>query len=312
MIRQHHFREQREPTEEQEGSTASSGHTVINEIISDDLQFLVPLLRKFPKCYWIWNYRLWLLEQSTNLLPIPSARQLWQEELGLVGKMLSLDSRNFLGWGYRRTVVAALESESLIVGEDNSSMVEQEFRYTTKMIETNLSNFSAWHNRSRLIQRLLDERGADENARQKFLDDGILHQLRQFVTADVCAELLLIQEALYTDPYDQSLWFYHHYLMCTFDPHLCHHAMASHLTPDKRLEYITGEIDKILDMLDGAEDCKWIYQSLIQLSTMYKASSGAWPDQAAGIRGWLSELRKLDPLRTGRWTDLDRALNIEV
>lgn len=134
----------------------------------------------------------------------------------------------------------------------------------------------------------------------------------RFGTVDGCVELSLIQEALYTDPYDQSLWFYHQYLMCTFDRHLCQDTMAPHLTPDQGLEYITGEVDKILEMLDGAEDCKWIYQSLIQLSTMYKASSGSWPDQAASIRDWLSELRKLDPLRTGRWTDLDRALHTEV
>lgn len=95
-----------------------------------------------------------------------------------MGKMLSLDSRNFLGWGYRRTVVAALESDTLTVGKDNSTMVEQEFRYTTKMIETNLSNFSAWHNRSKLMPRLLDERGADEAARLKFLDDGMQHQIQ--------------------------------------------------------------------------------------------------------------------------------------
>ena len=97
---------------------------------------------------------------------------MWHEELGLVSKMLSLDSRNFHGWGYRRTVTAALESDSMNTGENSSSMVEQEFRYTTKMIESNLSNFSAWHNRSKLISRLLDERGADETARLKFLDDG--------------------------------------------------------------------------------------------------------------------------------------------
>ena len=181
LILQHHFCEQQELIRDQEdgGSTLSSGHEAITEMISDDLQFLIPLLRKYPKCYWIWNHRLWLLQQSTSLLPLSSARRLWQEELGLVGKMLNLDSRNFHGWGYRRTVVAALESDSLNSGDDYNSMVEQEFRYTTKMIETNLSNFSAWHSRSKLIPRLLDERRADETARQKFLDDGTFNVVPQ-------------------------------------------------------------------------------------------------------------------------------------
>jgi len=93
--------------------------------------------------------------------------------------MLSLDSRNFHGWGYRRTVIAALESNGLDQGKPGvtdvagQSLVEEEFTYTTKMIETNLSNFSAWHNRSKLIPRLLDEREADVTTRQHFLDDGV-------------------------------------------------------------------------------------------------------------------------------------------
>ena len=86
--------------------------------------------------------------------------------------MLSLDSRNFHGWGYRRTVVSALESNALKAEDSPTSMIETEFDYTTKMINSNLSNFSAWHNRSKLIPRLLDERGADHQARRKFLDGG--------------------------------------------------------------------------------------------------------------------------------------------
>lgn len=147
-------------------------HDAIVNLISDDLAFLLPLLRKFPKCYWIWNYRLWLLKESTRLLPTAEARKFWQQELVLAGKMLSLDSRNFHGWGYRRTVVQALESTELSAQEPISSMAEQEFEYTTQMINSNLSNFSAWHTRSKLIPRLLDERGADNEARRRFLDEG--------------------------------------------------------------------------------------------------------------------------------------------
>lgn len=90
----------------------------------------------------------------------------------LAGKMLSLDSRNFHGWGYRRTVIAALERLLSQTDEMPNSLAEREFEYTTKMINVNLSNFSAWHNRSKLIPRLLNERGADNVARRKFLDEG--------------------------------------------------------------------------------------------------------------------------------------------
>lgn len=123
---------------------------------------------EFPKCYWIWKYRSWLLQEAIGRLEPAVARRVWEDELGLDTKMLTKDRRNFHAWGYRRNVVKHLESAAL----DGKSMVEPEFEFTTKMIRVDLSNFSAWHNRSKLTLRLLEERGADEIARRKFFDDG--------------------------------------------------------------------------------------------------------------------------------------------
>ena len=57
-------------------------------------------------------------------------------------------------------------------------MVKEEFDYTTRMIKSNLSNFSAWHARSQLIPRLLDEADAGDVKRRKMLDDGSNSPLR--------------------------------------------------------------------------------------------------------------------------------------
>lgn len=131
---------------------------------------------EFPKCYWIWNYRLWVLEQAIERLAVATARRIWEEELGLVSKMLTKDRRNFHAWGYRRHVVARLESPVL----QGKSMVEDEFAYTTRMVNVDLSNFSAWHNRAKLIPRLLEERGADAVARKALFDSGKTANLRCF------------------------------------------------------------------------------------------------------------------------------------
>ncbi|KAL8767726.1 MAG: hypothetical protein Q9194_005904, partial [Teloschistes cf. exilis] len=151
-------------------SEGNSNH--IQQHLTTDLTFLIPLLRKFPKCYWIWNYRLWLLSEASRLLPPSTTYKLWQQELALVGKMLSIDSRNFHGWGYRRKVFAAMEELSTeINASTDASMTEAEFEYTTRMIKSNLSNFSAWHRRSKLIPRLLEERNASFDERCRFLDE---------------------------------------------------------------------------------------------------------------------------------------------
>ena len=83
--------------------------------------------------------------------------------------MLTRDNRNFHGWAYRRKVISELECSTL----HGHSLVEAEFAYATKMIKASLSNFSAWHNRSKLIPRVLDERNASAAERRQFLDDGL-------------------------------------------------------------------------------------------------------------------------------------------
>ena len=224
--------------------------------------------------------------------------------------MLSLDSRNFHGWGYRRTVVHALESPELQTDGSASTLTEQEFYYTTKMINTNLSNFSAWHTRSKLIPRLLTEKQADKVARRKFLDEGTallaMHQSLPLLTYN--QELELIQRALWAGSEDQSLWFYHQNLMSTFDPKYSADSMVPDLSVEERAEYVTQEIGRLQEMLDGAEDCKWIYQSLIGLSILQKSLRGRWPAGTSAIGHWVDELTKLDPLRAKRWADLRREL----
>ncbi|KAK5116051.1 hypothetical protein LTR85_009333 [Meristemomyces frigidus] len=259
-------------------------------LLKEDLRFLIPLLKQYPKCYWIWNHRSWLLATATKHLPAPSAVELWQGEMGLVTKMLALDSRNFHGWGYRRTAVAALE------GLGGKSLVEPEFEYTTKMIRANLSNFSAWHNRGQLIPRLLAERQASSEDRSKLFD----------------GEFELITTALYTDPYDQSLWFYHQYLMSTLDPGNKHSvSILEPCTNGNRLQYLEQEIDSIREMLDGAEDCKYIYQALLEYSRRYlEVDGGNKKVTTVDMKGWLEELRKIDPLREGRWKDLESKMKL--
>ena len=115
---------------------------------------------------------MWILDQASELLSGTDARLFWEAELALVGKMLSRDGRNFHGWGYRRMVVRVLESDGMNPDRKATSLARQEFDYTTEMIRKNLSNFSAWHNRSKLIPRILEEQHGDDRERQAFLDQG--------------------------------------------------------------------------------------------------------------------------------------------
>lgn len=61
-------------------------------LLSEDLDLTIEVLRIHPKVYWIWNHRKWCLQQ------IPSQNQegiaKWKVEIRMVDKMLDMDSRN--------------------------------------------------------------------------------------------------------------------------------------------------------------------------------------------------------------------------
>ena len=65
-----------------------------------------------------------------------------------------------------------------------------------------------------------------------------------------------------------------------------------------------------MDMLDGAEDCKWIYDALIEytLALSRIEERQLREDERVDCLQWLNELRKLDTLRGGRWADLELIL----
>ncbi|TGO77449.1 hypothetical protein BELL_0108g00210 [Botrytis elliptica] len=264
-------------------------NSTILDLIQADLDFIFPLMLGWPKCYWIWNYRLWLLKEANDRLAADIARGLWQRELVLVGKMLTRDSRNFHGWGYRRTVVSQLEDPKL----NGSSMVESEFAYTTRMINAELKNFSAWHNRSKLIPRLLDERQATATERRQFLDE----------------EFDLITKAMWNDayPYDQSVWFYHQFLMSTLTESVGHATITPNFSREDRIEYIKQQLINLRDFLDGGEDCKWVFDALFEYTLAVCEMEMRLPehDEVQDCKAWLSELRKLDPMRAGRWDELE-------
>lgn len=86
--------------------------------------------------------------------------------------------RNFHGWMYRRFVIGNIENPrggQYKPEGQGVSLVEQEFAYTIKMVQGvgGMSNYSAWHNRSKLIPRLLKERKYGEQQRMDFLEDGL-------------------------------------------------------------------------------------------------------------------------------------------
>lgn len=98
--------------------------------------------------------------------------------------------------------------------------------------------------------------------------------------------------------------------MTNLDPDHASQSMAPDLSDDDRQRYLLDEFEKILEMLDGAEDCKWIYQALLNLSFLHRRVTGSLPPAANEWEHWINVLIDIDALRLNRWNFMKDILKI--
>ncbi|XP_028777733.1 geranylgeranyl transferase type-2 subunit alpha 1 isoform X2 [Neltuma alba] len=158
-------------------SQSESNPDTIKSIFDEELKVVESALRQNFKSYGAWHHRKWVLSKGYSSI---------DNELRLLDRFQKADPRNFHAWNYRRFVCALMKRSD-----------EDELNYTEKMIGTNFSNYSAWHNRSVLLSNLMKREVEGHFPKEKVLEE----------------EYNLVQNALFTDPDDQSGWFYHLWLI---------------------------------------------------------------------------------------------------
>ncbi len=109
-----------------------------------------------------------------------------------------------LAWNYRRHVLAQMPVKRSQISE---------LAYTKRKIESNISNFSAWHQRSKVLTTLWDSGKLDK---AKAIEEGMCTvgaTSGNSLIIQSPAEFDLVRNAMYTDPNDQSVWIYHRWLV---------------------------------------------------------------------------------------------------
>ena len=126
-------------------------------------------------------------------------------------------------------------------------------------------------------------------------------------------ELQQIREAINVGPEDQSLWYYHQFLVLNLVAPDKHPAMTPDFTREDRVAYLTREIDEIKELVEDYDDVKLIYEALFEYTIYYSQLEERQPapSERADLVAWLRKLRELDPMRNGRWADLEREYNLK-
>lgn len=285
----------------------SEDPSVKADLLGEDLNMIKGMMRQYPKCYWIWNHRRWCLEVLSQ-----DHMANWSYELGLVLKVLEMDSRNFHGWHYRRYVVGSIEREQneKFVDESKSRAADlklylAEYKYATMKIEKNISNFSAWHSRSKLIPKVFELlKGYDKFSE---LDEFRLTAIMfQSPVTLLRYELELVKTGMFMDAADTSVWLFMQWLL-TEDIFVRELKSSSRET---YLEILQQQLDNVqeLNTLEKEDsptnsDNVGCVKMIIFIRALINQQTNKERTIDDEIVRYLSMLVHLDPLRKGHYLD---------
>lgn len=163
----------------------------------------------------------------------------FESELQLCKEFLRADQRNFHCWNYRRAI-----------HQRSSIPPQSEFNYSTEKIQENFSNYSAFHHRSCYLK----DAGMD-------------------IEALIEQECSVMENAIFTEPDDQSAWWYQQFLFTWL---LAKYSQlgVNLQTYIQSLEHHIGTVQSLLEIEPGS---RWAMNSLVFLVDTFDKVKGVYP-----------------------------------
>ena len=269
---------------------------------AEELRLTLAAIGRQPKSYAAWYHRKWVLVRGHCDLA---------QELALCAQFLAMDERNFHCWSYRRAVLALmlegeLAGQAAVAGQGGgpggpegttaaaaaaaraaaraAAQAASELAFSSEKLEQNFSNYSAFHHRTTLLR--------DGAATAAAVLDGDGSDVGEAATwrAVVGAELETVQQAVFTEPDDQSAWMYFGWLLegvAGVDP-----AKALRLragaggeldTPgaEERAGLLREQLEVLQELLSEEEGCKWALLTIANIQSLLARLSAAGGGDAA-------------------------------
>ncbi|KAH8914766.1 protein prenylyltransferase, partial [Atractiella rhizophila] len=248
-------------------------------LYKQEVHLTTAALAQNPKVYCVWDYRKWVLEN----MPFPD----WGKELGQIEMLLNADARNFHVWDYRPIHAFDKDSRPLAAPELPRVTTEGEMEFTRAKISKDLGNYSAWHYRTKMFAKLVNESqwSLTSSERAKVVD----------------TEFELVLKVLWTDPSIQSAWFYHRWLL----------GFAEEAGAVSFLPVLKREVKNVEELYEFEPDTRWCMDALVRCRLKLADLQGLNTQETEGVKKecgeLLTRLQEIDKDRKGRYADLAKS-----
>ena len=253
------------------------------EYFNNELILTQQCLGRNTKAYSVWFHRKWLISNHHHHHPAAASLLLYKE-LDLTAQFLQLDERNFHCWNYRRFVIG-LCGDSIVGSSDaggggggewtwlsllptttnnSSTMGRQVGALTTTTIPNNMPNQlerTCTAERIEQLQALIDSEWNFTTTKisANFSNGSAFHyrsKLLHYRLVDVLPELELIHNAIFTEPDDQTAWWYLEYLLPLLSPSQLEDekALLQELVADHPSKWVWLGLCNVLSRMEGQED----------------------------------------------------------
>ncbi|EDK36512.2 hypothetical protein PGUG_00610 [Meyerozyma guilliermondii ATCC 6260] len=178
----------------------------------------------------------------------------------------------------------------------------EEYKFTTSKINKNISNFSAWHNRTKLIPKIYDLFGELDTTN----DHADVRHVFARPQTILQHELELVKTGMFMDSDDTSIWLYLQWLLT--NPFFVDDLRK--VSPTCYLDVLNAQL-AIVEELNELEredhpkgwDHRWCLRCILLIKSLIREETseiGALDDMS---RKMLQSLTEIDPLRKCRYLD---------
>ncbi len=180
----------------------------LEDLIKNEMEMLVGLAMRDPKCYQIWHHRKWMFEKIWEVekaLKIQGtvSKKCVAMDIKICDKFLTKDERNFHAWNYRcfliKYLIDRFPAEAL-------ATIEQELKFLHGKLEVNFSNYSAIHFKTKYL--ILREQLQHPQQLASLSDEQV-----SIPWTVIAQEVDFCKVGLFIAPYEQSLWIYLSWLL---------------------------------------------------------------------------------------------------